>query len=297
MTIQELSLPLANQRKACLRMFDCITPSYDHRATKKVITHCHPEIEIHFINNGSGVYYCDGVQESFGPGDVFIFPSNRKHDILMRENSHDVDSFGLYFLPELIHFLDSTLFDSSYMRLFSISDLPFCFHLRAEQPEAVSMFESMATIRREFQNREPGFDMTIMVQLLNMLVTYLRSYPPEMVHSLSAKREFTKQNEEDIQRAVKYIDEHFREDLTIPQLATIANMSPSYYSKMFRCIQGYPTWNYIISCRIFYAQDLLRNTDLSITNIASQCGFNDYANFTRQFKRLTNASPSAFRRA
>jgi len=68
-------------------------------------------------------------------------------------------------------------------------------------------------------------------------------------------------------------------------------------SKKDILIASHPTWDYIISCRIFYAQDLLRSTDLPIIDIASQCGFNDYANFTRQFKRLTGTSPSAYRRS
>ena len=72
-------------------------------------------------------------------------------------------------------------------------------------------------------------------------------------------------------------------------------MSRSNLMRVFRAATGQSPIEYLLRLRIQKAMALLRNTDLTITEIAMEVGFNDSNYFTRQFKRVQGSSPTRFR--
>lgn len=294
MTISETSLPIRSQRKARLRLFQSCTPPLERTLEE----HFHPEIEIHVITDGGGIYKIEGQEQTFRAGDVFIFRTNEKHFVTQRTADRDDLSYscGLYFFPELIQYLDSDIFDTKYMQVFSRNNDHFIHYIPSEKPEAGRIAEMMDAIQNEFESAESGFEMMIMLDLMNIIVTYVRMYPPDLIDEICAGREVRSDYYEDIINVMKYIDEHITEDISIDTLAELVNMSASCYSKWFKKINGYTTWDYINTQRVLRAQRLLRETNLSVTKIAAQCGFNNSANFNRQFKRFSGETPTAFRK-
>lgn len=81
----------------------------------------------------------------------------------------------------------------------------------------------------------------------------------------------------------------------LDELAEIASMSKSYFSTVFKKLNGISPWDYLISKRISFAAELLKNTDKTILEIALECGFNNTANFNRAFKKITGKTPSEYK--
>lgn len=73
-------------------------------------------------------------------------------------------------------------------------------------------------------------------------------------------------------------------------------MSVSHFSQLFKKLNGFSAWDYVISKRIDMAQALLLSTDEAVLDIAFQCGFNNSTNFNRAFKKITGISPTEYRR-
>lgn len=92
------------------------------------------------------------------------------------------------------------------------------------------------------------------------------------------------------------INAHIAENLSFEKLADMANVSRSYYSRIFKIANRIPPMDCIIRKRIDLAKAALQKTDLSILEIAYQCGFNNTANFNRAFRQRTGLVPSAFRK-
>lgn len=92
------------------------------------------------------------------------------------------------------------------------------------------------------------------------------------------------------------MDAHLTEDLTLEDIAQAAGLSRSYFSAIFRQLNGVTVWDYITRKRIELAMEYLRHGNLPITQIASMCGFNTIANFNRSFKLVTHCTPSQFRK-
>ena len=73
-------------------------------------------------------------------------------------------------------------------------------------------------------------------------------------------------------------------------------MSRSYFSAVFKKLNGLTVWDYITNKRIQLAVDHIRQGTHSITEIALLCGYNTMANFNRSFKMVTHCTPSQFRK-
>lgn len=89
---------------------------------------------------------------------------------------------------------------------------------------------------------------------------------------------------------------HFREHLTLEQLSTHCGLNPQYLSTLYRQETGQTITQHIKFLRILAAQALLRDTPLSIAQIAQQVGYEDPRYFNRVFQKTIGKSPSSFRR-
>lgn len=92
-----------------------------------------------------------------------------------------------------------------------------------------------------------------------------------------------------------YIDSHYQEDLTLDSLAEIAHLNKFYLSHIFSDAYGISPINYLLERRILRSKDLLKNSDFSITQIASVAGFSSPNYFSQAFKKNTGSTPRAYR--
>lgn len=99
-----------------------------------------------------------------------------------------------------------------------------------------------------------------------------------------------------VERAKKYILDHFQEEIRLETVANAVHLSPSYFSTLFKKTTGCSFAKYLTKVRIAKARELLENTELSITDIALQVGFNDSAYFTAVFKRDVGLTPLVYRK-
>ena len=104
--------------------------------------------------------------------------------------------------------------------------------------------------------------------------------------------------EDDSRRILKvksFIAQNYMDELRLKQLADIAGMSSSAFSRFFKLHTGRNLSEYIIDIRLGYAARLLVDTSRSISEISFECGFNNLSNFNRIFKRKKGCSPSELR--
>ena len=104
--------------------------------------------------------------------------------------------------------------------------------------------------------------------------------------------------EDDSRRVLKvknFINKNYQDEIRLPQLADIAGMSPSAFSRFFKLHTGRNLTEYIIDIRLGAASRMLVDTSQSISEISFKCGFNNLSNFNRIFKKKKGCSPTEFR--
>lgn len=99
-----------------------------------------------------------------------------------------------------------------------------------------------------------------------------------------------------IKTALSYIHEHYREKIYIRDLAARAGLNEQYFCRLFRRIIRMSPIEYTNRYRMKKASALLEKTELSVTEVAYECGFCDMGGFIREFKKMTGTTPLRYRK-
>jgi AraC family transcriptional regulator len=97
------------------------------------------------------------------------------------------------------------------------------------------------------------------------------------------------------QQAMRFLDAHAEEPITLRALAVRARVSAFHFLRSFRAAAGTTPHQYLLAARLRRAAALLLRTDEPVTDVAYRAGFGDLSNFIRTFRRATGRSPRAFR--
>ncbi|MBE9054360.1 helix-turn-helix transcriptional regulator [Nostocales cyanobacterium LEGE 11386] len=139
---------------------------------------------------------------------------------------------------------------------------------------------------------KPGFAGQLYIDsLLNTLAVHLlRHYCVQK--SLSSQISRLPQTK--LNQVLDYIQSHLAQDLTLAELAAIAQVSPNYFATQFKHSVGIAPHQYVIQQRIERAKLLMTTGKDSIAEISGSVGFADQSHFTRHFKRLVGVTPKRF---
>lgn len=101
--------------------------------------------------------------------------------------------------------------------------------------------------------------------------------------------------EERVAKALRLIRQHLETDLSIPRLARFCGLSVSRFAHLFRAVVGMPPQRFIEEQRMEKARQLLRDTNLSVAQVAEACGFSDPFYFSTRFRKAAGSSPLRYR--
>lgn len=99
-----------------------------------------------------------------------------------------------------------------------------------------------------------------------------------------------------VQMMIDYTEQHYREDISIQDLAEYCSINANYASQIFKQEMGITFISYLTSLRIEHATWLLSHTDQTVFLIATQVGYSDYFYFAKVFKKVAGCTPTAYRK-
>ncbi|MEA2251581.1 MAG: hypothetical protein QOG70_1823 [Solirubrobacteraceae bacterium] len=100
-----------------------------------------------------------------------------------------------------------------------------------------------------------------------------------------------------LRRAKDLVDRAYAQPLDVAALARHAHVSPAHFSRRFKEAFGETPHQYVLTRRVERAQELLRNTDLSVSDICLEVGFQSLGSFSTTFHRVAGMTPTAYRAA
>lgn len=260
------------------------------------IAHSHPAIEFGYFKDCYGTFALKNKQYSIEPGDIFIFRSNEQHYVTEISGDKDIISMGFHFFPDFFWSHSNDAFDAKYVQIFSAKNTQFENRLERGSGTTNQIRDLLEKIHEEFETQTEDYGLMIKSYLIAVLILFIRQSRLDVPDTLEANMNITSENIGRIQRVMDYIDQHITDELTLKTLSSVANMSNSYFSQLFKELNGFSAWDYIISKRIDLAQKLLISENDSIYSIALQSGFNNTTNFYKAFKKITGVSPSTYRK-
>ena len=125
----------------------------------------------------------------------------------------------------------------------------------------------------------------------------LREWFLDKTREICTKMENSKEKEavSVIDRAKEYIEENFRKDISLDDVSREVDISPYYFSKLFKQETGKNFIEHLTEIRLKNARELLQNSQLSIKEICAESGYSDPNYFSRIFKKSEGVTPSEFR--
>ncbi len=245
--------------------------------------HCHPYYELSYIEHGSCRFFVEDMMYDLHDGDFLLIPPQMFHytrylfgpclrcGIYFR--LEDLDADLLSFLPGGPDFL-------AQLRVFQAPS--------ACRREFAGLIGRMAAEEESFDARSPLMLKTQLWELL-LLCTRVCVYLSESPASIHT-------TDRQVLQAARFINEHFRQQITAGDIAAAAGFSPNYLSRKFREAAGIGVHDYLVFIRLRNAAFELLTTDDSVTDIALRSGFSDSNYFKDVFKKKYGITPREYRK-
>ncbi|MFC5649116.1 AraC family transcriptional regulator [Paenibacillus solisilvae] len=249
----------------------------------------HDNYEIFYFHEGQGNYLIGDRIHSLVPGTLIIMHGMTLHSPSSLE--------GHPYVRTLINF-DPTYIRAASEQLFDVDALePFVrlsnYMIRLESAEKAEFETILAKMDRLYSLREPAASDRFRLAFLDVLfVIYGLLQKPVLEQSRHAK-----EKDQHVGQALAYLEQHFRDEVTLAQLERELHLNRSYLSRIFRKVTGVTIFNYLYRRRINQAKiEFLIEPNRSVTDICYLSGFSNLSHFSRVFKQLEGISPNEYRR-
>ncbi|MFA5340653.1 MAG: AraC family transcriptional regulator [Clostridia bacterium] len=261
--------------------------------------HAHECIQINYVYSGKATHLIHNKRFDLVKGDIFVIPPNVPHQIEPLEAS-DAKIVEFEFDPKFINefFNDlkksESFWDFAYIEPFLVEEdlvRPRLNLVGKMQCETENIFNEAL---KEYENREPGFELIIRSLLLKLLVLVGREFTKSISKSKTAHI-FERHNDA-IKGAIRHIEENYTQDLNIDAVAKLFLLSPSFFGYLFKNLTSKTFKEYITGLRIAKASEMLKNTDEKVINICYESGFNNVNHFNRTFKQIIGMTPGQYRK-
>ena len=150
----------------------------------------------------------------------------------------------------------------------------------------------MQRVLQEMQERKPEHQ-TVCLAYMDLIMVQLLRHASVSVSQAPSRFPANPQ----CAAVRQYIDQHYKESLTLDLLAEKARINKYYMAHAFKREYGVSPINYLISCRIREGKRLLSETDLSLSQIAAVLGFSSSSYFSQSFRSAEGMSPTEYRKA
>lgn len=257
--------------------------------------HYHNYIEILYDISGTFEVILNGKYHKLTKGDLVLINSKEVHLI----NSCDQEGgqyIVLRFEPEVVY---SNMFHNhlnlKYVLPFVLETSKHQKVIKKEIIETTFIPEILYEITKEFKMKTFGYELAIQSHIGRILLWILRYFHETSTESMqSALTDITYIQR--LQPSFDYILENFHEEIKATKMASLCNMSSSYFSRTFNEHMGMNFNEYVNYIRITEAEKLLVSTAMNITEIANSVGFSTTSYFIKLFKTYKNISPKQFQK-
>ncbi len=276
--------------------FEAIAPNFGHsftyqkfdkeRLNKNNSWHYHPEIELVYVNGGSGKRQIGSHVSYYTDGDLILIGSNLPHcgltDNLTGNKSEIV-------VQMRIDFLGNDFFNIPEMRkiqeLFEVAKGGIAFYGSAKD-----------SIGSKMELLEQQTDFLRLLSILNILNELGNSQEFKILNAEGFSLETEVKDNTRINIVFNHVKSNFKEEITLDEIANMVSMTVPSFCRYFKKITNKTFVQFLNEYRLVHASKLLAEQPISITEVCFESGFNNFSHFNKSFKAFTGQNPSAYRK-
>lgn len=250
--------------------------------------HWHREVELIYVTKGTIALGIDDVPYKLSEGEIAFISGGLIHYVLASPGSE-----RLVYQFDLPYFLAGKQ-QADLQKV--LSELqPVSPQWESETEASVrNLLEGM---NQETEQQSLGYHVALKAQFFQLLTLLIRDIPKRTRSSEKINKLATKDVLEKLDDIFSYVEANYQEVLTLQDIAAVSGYSSFYFTKFFKKNTGKTFLSFLNDYRIDKAKWLLINSDLSVSEIITQTGFESDKTFYRLFKRSMAMAPLEYRNA
>jgi AraC-like DNA-binding protein len=247
--------------------------------------HQHDEIQISFIEKGTGTLLVGDTISSFAENDIFILGSNLPH-------AFKSDKKGSEKSKMLTLFFTETSFGESFFKLNELAEINYLF---SKSLQGLSLTSNKTEIIKNFLKLKNASKLARFILFLEILKMVSDATSNPLSTFVYAKK-YSDTEGKRMRNVFDFTIENAHQKISLDHISNIANMTKNAFCKYFKKRTNKTYVSFLTELRIENACKLLKSDkDVSINEIAYKVGFNNISNFNRKFKEVKKVTPISYR--
>lgn len=249
--------------------------------------HYHPEVELTLIRKGAGMRLVGDSIEQFKDNDLILLGADLPH--LWRCDAAYFEARpGLQAEAVAIHF-KKDFWGDDFLSLPELQPTKDLLEKAKRGIKVTGATKQLLLPKMEAALNATGAERIVL--LISILEMIAASKDGRFLSSTGFSKSYSLANTDKINVIYDYTFNHFHKDLSIKEIAEVANLSPHSFCRYFKTRTLKTYWQFLLEVRIGYACKLLIENKLTVAHICYECGFNNLSNFNRHFKSITQKTP------
>lgn len=271
-----------------LTINDCFTLFSRKKSEFTFPLHTHEEYELNLVLNAAGTKRVIGDHVDVIDDDELVFVGpNLPHGWFNHQCSSDE-------IHEITIQFHKDLFGTPFLQKNQLLHIRNFFE--AGKRGVLFSKETVQQISPRIMalDKKSGFDSIL--ELLSILHDLSISRNSRMLSDITFTKDTHNYNSRRLERVFDYLNRNFDKEITLAEVAKIANMSDVSFSRFIKTHTGYTLTESLAEIRLGHVSRMLIDTSHSISEIANKCGFHNMANFNKIFRAKKGCSPKEFKR-
>lgn len=258
---------------------------------KNMYLHSHKDFsELVIVLSGTAEHLVDAEHYRIRKGDVFVINQDTAHGY---EDAEDFRMCNIMFRPSFFMTPEVDITQSpGFQALFVLEPHDartsrFCSRLKLDMIEFSQLQRIIETLYQEYTLRQTGWKTMVKSDFLRLIIMLSRWYRYEAIQNSPGSVKLA--------GALAFMEKHYAETILVSQLASLSHYSQRQFIRLFKDAFSCIPMAYLTNLRMQKAQELLKTTQLSMTEISERCGYSDSNYFSRIFKKYHCMTPSDYR--
>ena len=253
--------------------------------------HYHPEIEIVYIEEGSGTQFIGENISRYKAGDIIMIGSNLAH--LWKCEGNDDGKYEKTVTKATVLHFEKNFWGNAFLDLQENAYIKLLLE-RSRQGIVLqgNTRDKVATLLTGMLKATGGDKIILLLNVLNTIALC------DQLNFLSSNVDTTTRADEGdrINDVLKYSITHFSRRIDLEEIAAVAYISPNSFCRFFKSKTHKTFSQFLIELRVNHACKLLKENKLNSKQVCCESGFNNFANFHKCFKQITGKSPVEYQK-
>lgn len=253
--------------------------------------HFHPECEIMLVLEGTGIRFVGDSIERFQPGDLVFLGSEIPHFYRSDEEYYQKDT-NLISQAIVLYFQGDFLGEAFW----NLNNITFLKKLMTNSKRGIRFRgkarDEIIKNMKDLDNQVD--DLSKVINLLTVLKTMSSAKEYDLLSSVGFTQSADENDYERINEVYQFIIKNYKDNPTLEQVATIANMSITAFCRYFKSHTNKTYTEFLNEIKIGNACKLLIDNKLTISSICFEIGFNNFTHFNKQFKKIMCLTPREY---